>query len=436
MWVDEARIHVASGRGGDGLTSFRRTRRSSRGTPDGGNGGRGGDVILRATHSMDTLLHFQHQIHFRAEDGASGGPNGRRGARGQDLIILVPLGTVVRDLHRGEVIADLTEEGEEVVVARGGRGGRGNRAFTSSTRQAPRIRERGEPGEERWLGLELRLLADVGIVGFPNVGKSSLLGTISRGRPKVAAYPFTTLVPNLGVVRVGADSFVVADLPGLVEGAHEGKGLGDRFLRHAARTKLLLHLVDLAGPTPLGAYRALRRELSAREELQGKPEVVVGNKMDLLTPKQVAQEVAQFRAEGVELHPISALTGQGVGELLELLLGRLCRAGFQPGLPQRLPPQIPLEGASSLPYGEPKRRVWRLTPEGRAFTVVEEGGVLVVRGEEVEQLVRRLDLSTRDAREYLWEELGRMGVMGALRRRGLTPGGRVRIGEVEVELAG
>lgn len=423
MWVDEARIHVASGRGGDGLTSFRRTRRSSRGTPDGGNGGRGGDVILRATRSMNTLLHFQHQIHFRAEDGISGGPNGRRGARGQDLIIPVPLGTVVRDLQSGEVIADLTKEGEEVVVAQGGRGGRGNRTFTSSTRQAPRIREWGEPGEERWLELELRLLADVGIVGLPNVGKSSLLGAISRGRPKVAAYPFTTLVPNLGVVR---DSLVVADLPGLVEGAHEGKGLGDRFLRHAARTKLLLHLVDLAGPMPLGAYRALRRELSAREELRGKPELVAGNKADLLTSKQVAQEVARFRAEGVELHPISALTGQGVGELLERLFENL----------ERLPPQVPLEQAGSLPYGKPERQVWRLTPQGRAFTVVEEGEVLVVRGGEVEQLVRRLDLSTRDARDYLWEELGRMGVMGALRRRGLTPGGRVRIGEVEVEFAG
>jgi GTP-binding protein len=372
---------------------------------------------------MNTLLHFQHQIHFRAEDGISGGPNGRRGARGQDLIIPVPLGTVVRDLQSGEVIADLTKEGEEVVVAQGGRGGRGNRTFTSSTRQAPRIREWGEPGEERWLELELRLLADVGIVGLPNVGKSSLLGAISRGRPKVAAYPFTTLVPNLGVVR---DSLVVADLPGLVEGAHEGKGLGDRFLRHAARTKLLLHLVDLAGPMPLGAYRALRRELSAREELRGKPELVAGNKADLLTSKQVAQEVARFRAEGVELHPISALTGQGVGELLERLFENL----------ERLPPQVPLEQAGSLPYGKPERQVWRLTPQGRAFTVVEEGEVLVVRGGEVEQLVRRLDLSTRDARDYLWEELGRMGVMGALRRRGLTPGGRVRIGEVEVEFAG
>ncbi|MBC7098043.1 GTPase ObgE [Candidatus Bipolaricaulota bacterium] len=421
MWLDEARIHVASGRGGDGLISFHRSRHNPRGTPDGGDGGPGGDVILKATRSMNTLLHFQSQVHFRAEDGRPGGPGGRTGGRGRDCVILVPVGTLVRDLHSGEVLADLTEEGQQVVIARGGRGGRGNKAFTTSTRQAPRIRELGEPGEERWLKLELRVLADVGIVGFPNVGKSSLISRISKKKAKVAAYPFTTLVPNLGVVQVDEQrSFVVADLPGLVVGAHEGKGLGDRFLKHATRARVLLHLVDLAGVEgrdPLEDYFSLRREIEAWEELAGKPEVVAGNKVDLLSPEQVALEVRRFRRQGIQLRPISAVRGDGVRELVMALAEKL----------GEIPPE---EGG-----GRPPRRVWRLTPPGSAFQVVKEGGVFVVKGERVERLVSRLDLSTRDAQEYLLERLERLGVMAALRRQGISPGDVVRIGEVELEYA-
>lgn len=376
-------------------------------------------MILKATRSMNTLLHFQNQIHFKAGDGAPGGPNQRTGARGKDCIILVPVGTVVRDLHTGEVLADLTQDGQEVVIAKGGRGGRGNKAFTTSTRQAPRIRELGESGEERWLKLELRLLADVGIVGFPNVGKSSLISRISQKKAKVAAYPFTTLVPNLGMVQVGEEgSFVVADLPGLVVGAHRGKGLGDRFLKHATRARLLLHLVDLArveGRDPLEDYFALRGELEAWEELRGKPEVVAGNKIDLLSPEEVAREVARFRAEGIELHPVSAVRGDGVKELVYLLWRKL--------------KELPREEGKE----KPKRKVWQLTPPGPGFEVEAEDGVFVVRGEAVERLVRRIDLSTRDAQEYLLERLERLGVMAALRRRGLKDGDTVRIGEVELE---
>lgn len=421
MWLDEARIHVASGRGGDGLISFHRSRHNPRGTPDGGDGGRGGDVILKATRSMNTLLHFQSQVHFRAEDGRPGGPGGRTGGRGRDCVILVPVGTLVRDLHSGEVLADLTEEGQQVVIARGGRGGRGNKAFTTSTRQAPRIRELGEPGEERWLKLELRVLADVGIVGFPNVGKSSLISRISKKKAKVAAYPFTTLVPNLGVVQVDEQrSFVVADLPGLVVGAHEGKGLGDRFLKHATRARVLLHLVDLAGVEgrdPLEDYFSLRREIEAWEELAGKPEVVAGNKVDLLSPEQVALEVRRFRRQGIQLRPISAVRGDGVRELVAALAAKL----------EQAPPREE--------EGRPPRRVWRLTPPGSGFRVTKEGGVFVVKGERVERLVSRLDLSTRDAQGYLMERLERWGVMAALRRQGISPGDVVRIGEVELEYA-
>lgn len=422
MQFDEAVIHVAGGKGGDGLISFHRTRYNPKGSPDGGRGGDGGDVILRASRSVNTFAHFQNQVHFRAEDGGPGGPNNRQGKRGEDLVILVPVGTVVKDLHSGEILADLAEEGQEVVVAKGGRGGRGNRSFVTSVRQAPRIRELGEPGEERWLRLELRLLADVGIIGFPNVGKSSLLSRVSDKKPKVAAYPFTTLVPNLGVVQVGeGKTFVMADLPGLIEGAHEGKGLGDRFLRHAMRAKILLHLVDLArveGRDPLADYFTIRKELEAWDELREKPEVVAGNKIDLLSPEEVERERERFSQEGIVLYPISALTGQGVKELIEVLWKKLA--------------ELP-EAKEEI---RPRRKVWDLTPGPPPYEVVDRGEYWEVRGPVVESLVTRLDLSTPDAREYLWEELDRLGVVRALRRRGIAPGSPVKIGGKILEFGG
>lgn len=414
MWIDEARIHVAGGRGGDGLISFHRTKYNLLGTPDGGHGGDGGDVILEATRSMNTLLHFNHQVHFRAEDGGPGGPNKRQGKRGKDLIIHVPVGTVVRDLRTGEVIADLSAQGMRVVVARGGKGGRGNSAFVSNRWKGPKIRELGEPGEERWLKLELRLLADVGIVGFPNVGKSSFLSRVSRKKVKVAPYPFTTLEPHLGVVEVDEKSFVLADLPGLVEGAHEGKGLGDRFLRHATRARVLLHMVDLAGVEgrdPLEDYRAIRRELEAWEELKEKPEVVAGNKIDLLQPEEIARRISRFREAGVELYPISVVTGEGISELLRTLSRKLDEA-------PRESPSVPVQ------------RTWKLVPR-KGFRVARDDGVWVVEGREIERL-GRLDLSTEDARVYLEEELERKGVFRALRRAGWK-GEPIRIGGLEVE---
>jgi len=363
---------------------------------------------------MNTLLHFNHQVHFRAEDGGPGGPNKRQGKRGKDLIIHVPVGTVVRDLRTGEVIADLSAQGMRVVVARGGKGGRGNSAFVSNRWKGPKIRELGEPGEERWLKLELRLLADVGIVGFPNVGKSSFLSRVSRKKVKVAPYPFTTLEPHLGVVEVDGKSFVLADLPGLVEGAHEGKGLGDRFLRHATRARVLLHMVDLAGVEgrdPLEDYRAIRRELEAWEELKGKPEVVAGNKIDLLQPEEIARRISRFREAGVELYPISVVTGEGISELLRTLSRKLDEA-------PRESPSVPVQ------------RTWKLVPR-KGFRVARDDGVWVVEGREIERL-GRLDLSTEDARVYLEEELERKGVFRALRRAGWK-GEPIRIGGLEVE---
>ncbi len=423
MWVDEAKIHVASGRGGDGLIHFHKTRHNPRGSPAGGTGGRGGDVVLRASRSVATLGQFQKQVHFRAPSGEPGGPRGRHGRDGDDLVIHVPVGTIVRDARTGEVLADLATEGAEVVVARGGRGGRGNRAFTTAYRQAPRIRELGEEGEARWLLLELRVLADVGIVGFPNAGKSSLLSRLARKRVKVAPYPFTTLSPNLGMVEVAPGKTVVfADLPGLIEGAHEGRGLGDRFLRHASRARVLLHLVDLAGVDgrdPLTDYWTLRHELEAWEELRDKPEVVAGNKIDLLPPERVAAEAARFGEAGVVLHPVSAVTGQGIPELVHAVGKAL----------EEVPPR-PAEPAA------PSRRVWRLTPDGPPFEIVEAEGGVVVRGRAVEPLARRLDLSTPDAQAYFYRRLERLGVLAALRRRGVAPGTTVRIGGYAFEFEG
>ncbi len=368
---------------------------------------------------MNTLLHFQNQIHYKADDGRPGGTNNKRGARGADLVVTVPVGTVVRDLHSQEVLADLTEEGASFAIARGGRGGRGNRAFANSTRQAPKVRELGEEGEARWLSLELRLLADVGVVGFPNAGKSSLVSRISRVRPKVAAYPFTTLQPSLGTVEAGELSLVVADLPGIIEGAHEGRGLGDRFLRHATRAKVLLHLVDLAavdGRDPLADYLAIRNELEGWEELRERPEVVAGNKVDLLTQQAVQQWVEEFRSAGVELHPVSALSGEGV----QALVGVLAECVEE----RRQVVAEPTTGG---------KQTWRLTPEESAFWVEERDGILEVYGETVERLVKRVDLAAPDGLAYLQERLTRMGVMAALRRKGLQEGDRIRIGGVDLE---
>ncbi|MCI2430165.1 GTPase ObgE, partial [Candidatus Acetothermia bacterium] len=322
MFIDEAKICVVGGRGGDGIIGFLREKYRPKGGPDGGDGGRGGSVILRADPHLNTLLKFKHQIHFKAPHGQPGGKNNRYGADGQDLMVSVPVGTVVKALHTGEVLADLSVAGQELIITRGGEGGRGNVHFKSSTRQAPRIRERGAPGEERWLKLELKLIADVGIIGFPNAGKSSLIAKISAARPKIAPYPFTTLTPNLGVVRVEEfQEFVIVDVPGLIEGAHEGKGLGDRFLKHIERTRLLVHLIDLA-PTddardPVKDYEIINNELrSFSPVLAEKVQIVVGNKIDMLEKGQREAIRARFSERKISLRLISALTGEGTRELI------------------------------------------------------------------------------------------------------------------------
>jgi GTP-binding protein len=326
MFVDEVHITVQAGKGGDGCLSFRREKYLPKGGPDGGNGGDGGDVILRADRDLGGLLDLRRIQVYRAGKGAPGGGNNRHGAAGEDCVVPVPVGTLVRDGGTGRVLADLTEEGEEAVVARGGRGGRGNKSFATPTHQAPRETTPGEPGEERELDLELKLIADAGLVGLPNAGKSTLLARLSAATPKIAAYPFTTLQPQLGIVT-GAryQSFVLADLPGLIRGAHEGAGLGHEFLRHIERTRLLLHVVDLApldGSDPVANVRAIRAELqSFSATLAGKPEILVGNKIDLPEAEAAAERLAAELEEPV--WRVSAATGGGLTELTRQVFDRL-----------------------------------------------------------------------------------------------------------------
>jgi len=319
MFLDEVEIVAIAGRGGDGCVAFRREKHVPRGGPSGGDGGDGGSVLLRADSSYTTLQHLAGRHHWRAGDGAGGEGKGCHGRSGRDLLVRVPAGTIVRDADLGITLKDLTAEGEEVCVAEGGRGGRGNAAFKSPTNQAPRHAEPGGPGRQRRLRLELKLIADVGIIGLPNAGKSTLLSRLSKARPKIADYPFTTLHPCLGIVEMGGwRRFVMADLPGLIAGAHAGAGLGDAFLRHVERTRVLLHLVDLCPleGDPAAGYRVIRRELRAYSRaLAAKPELVVGNKMDLTG---AAERLDRLRTKlKVPVVGISAVTGQGLGELAE-----------------------------------------------------------------------------------------------------------------------
>jgi GTP-binding protein len=320
-FVDEVRIHVKAGDGGRGCVAFLREKYRPRGGPSGGNGGDGGSVVLRVDPQLNTLIDLAHHKHLRAKQGEHGRGKDQHGKNGEDLIVRVPAGTLVRDAESGELLADLRALHEKVVVARGGKGGKGNAFFATPTNRAPRFAQPGTPGEERSLLLELRLLADVGLVGFPNVGKSTLIAAVSAARPRIADFPFTTLTPHLGVVRYGEEkSFVMADVPGLIEGAHEGHGLGIRFLRHLSRTSVLIHLLDISDPKrdPLHDYDVINYELACFDaELAAHPQLTVVTKLDLPTTRERFPETqAAFARRGISLQAISAITGEGVKELI------------------------------------------------------------------------------------------------------------------------
>lgn len=337
MFVDEVRITVKAGRGGDGICSFRREMFVPRGGPDGGDGGNGGNVVFTASHRLTTLLDLRYQRHYEAEDGQRGGASNCTGRSGKDVIVTVPVGTVIFDDTTGDVLADLVGDGDRAVIAQGGRGGRGNSNFATSTNRVPTRCDHGTEGEERKLRLELKLLADVGLVGFPNAGKSTLIAAISAARPKIADYPFTTLVPNLGVVQWASHrSFVVADIPGLIEGAHEGKGLGFQFLRHIERTAFLLHLIDVsewAPDEPVVSLEIMRQELAAYDEtLSARPFAVVATKLDIAgTSDRLKQLQAYCRRRKYKCLPVSAATRDGldalvtfVGKQVDLLRNTPC----------------------------------------------------------------------------------------------------------------
>ncbi len=417
MSYDEATIHVRSGDGGAGIVHFRREKYVPRGGPAGGDGGKGGDVYLVVNPKLNTLIKFNRQSRFHAENGAPGGSNRKTGKSGADLYIEVPPGTIVRDAETGELLADLTLPGQKVLVAKGGRGGRGNARFATSTNQAPRIAEKGEPGQERTLQLELKLLADVGIVGVPNAGKSTLLSVITNARPKIADYPFTTLQPNLGVVSLDDRDIVFADIPGLIEGAHTGVGLGHGFLRHIQRTRVLVHLLDGSAKDPLADFHQINTELALFDDALGqKPQIVAVNKIDLPQAQAywplVREELQKL---GYEPLAISAVTHQNVRDLLNRVIQQL----------DALPPAPP--EAEALP-------VYRMEEDPLTFTVEKIGeGVFRVRGKRIERAVAMTYWDYDQAVARFQRILETMGVTAALEEAGVKVGDTVYIGTMELE---
>ncbi len=416
--IDRADIRVKAGDGGHGLISFHREKFVPRGGPDGGDGGRGGDIMLVANSAVNGLGAFGYRRQYRAERGGHGAKNKKHGRNGAALELAVPPGTIVSDAETSEPIGELVSEGDRLVVSRGGRGGRGNVHFATSTNQAPYVSETGQRGEARHVGLELKLLADVGLVGLPNAGKSTLLAAVSRARPKIADYPFTTLEPHLGVVEVGYDSYVMADIPGLIEGAAAGAGLGTEFLRHIERTRVLVHVVDASRDDPSHDIDVIDRELASYDEhLAQRPQIIAFNKMD--TPEAAARR-PQLEALAAGLgRPhvfMSAAARQGTDDLARLAFERLQRAREEE-------PQ---------PAAEAEAPVLRPRPRGPQFSIERENGAYRVVGERAVVLVEMLALQSDESRAEAMRRLGRMGVVAALRRAGVRSGDPVRFGDIEL----
>ena len=422
MFFDEAKVYVKGGDGGNGVVAFRREKYVPFGGSAGGNGGKGGDVYLVVDPHLNTLIKFRHKVHFKAERGRHGRGKNQTGKSGADVEIPVPPGTIVRDADTGQFLGDLTRSGQRLLAAQGGRGGRGNAAFVSPTNQAPRLAEQGDPGEERWLTLELKLIADVGIVGLPNAGKSTLLSVVSAARPKIADYPFTTLVPNLGVVALDPNtSFVVADLPGLIEGAHQGVGLGHQFLRHAERTRLLIHLLDGASQEPLADLETINAELDLySERLATRPQIAVLNKMDLPDAQALWPLVQEALAEqgAKEAMAISAVTQQGVESLMRRV------AALLETLPRE---ELPVEelGATVTLSPPPDE-------DAIAVTYDRETQSWRVQGVRVERAARRTNWHLDEAIFRFHRFLEGMGVIAALEKAGVQAGDTVFIGNVEL----
>jgi len=418
MFFDEAKIYIKGGDGGDGIVAFRREKFVPRGGPAGGHGGKGGDIIFEVDPQLNTLIHFKKRSHFKAERGSHGGGKKMAGAQGQDTIIPVPPGTVVREAETGQLLADLTEAGQQAVIARGGRGGRGNTAFKSSINQAPKMAEKGLPGEELWVTLELKLIADVGLVGVPNAGKSTLLSVVSAAQPKIADYPFTTLQPNLGVVVLDHRDLVLADIPGLIEGAHEGAGLGYQFLRHIERCRLLIHLLNGASSDPLAEFDQINEELALfSPKLTQKPQIVVLNKIDLPDAQAHWPEV-KARAEALDLpvYQISAVTQQGVQALVAGLFEYLDELPEEPVFEEEVP-------------------VFTLADDENYFEIekLSNGEGWHVTGPRITQLAYQTPWYNEQAAMRAHQILEKMGVNQALRDAGVAEGDTVFLHDVELE---
>ena len=419
MFADRARIMVAGGSGGDGASTFRREAHVPRGGPDGGDGGDGGSVVLVVEPGMTTLGDFKRKRHFRATPGTRGMGRKATGRRGSDLIVRVPPGTVVRRHPDGEPIGELMEGGSRLVVARGGRGGRGNVHFASATHRAPTHAEKGTPGEEGWIELELKLIADIGLVGAPNAGKSTLLAALTAARPEVGDYPFTTVTPNLGVLAIDDErSAVIADVPGLIEGAHAGRGLGHHFLRHVERTRVLVGVVDGAAREPVEEWRAVADELRLHDAgLLERPMPLVVTKLDLPEVRERWPELRDALAAGGEA-PIGVSAHDGTG--LDELRRRLVRA-------------LDSAEAAAVTGPEAPMRVHRFDPLAEGWQVVAEADALRVRGRRIETTAARTDFENPESRDRFWRMIERLGIDAELRRAGAGPGTTVRIGDTELE---
>ena len=421
MFTDYVRIIVKSGDGGNGAVSFRREKYVAAGGPDGGDGGKGGDVYFEVDPDANTLIDFRFKKKFKAENGKNGEANHRFGKSGQDLYIKVPIGTIIKDAETGEILADLSETGKIEKIFPGGRGGKGNSHFATSTRQAPRFSIDGEKGIEKELILELKLLADVGLIGFPNVGKSTFLSIVTSATPKIADYHFTTLEPNLGVVKAEyGDSFVIADIPGIIEGASEGVGLGLQFLRHIERTRLLLHVIDVSGTegrNPTSDFQTINEELKKySEKLSKRKQIIVANKIDSMQDESLYIKLENLAKEkGLEIFKISAATGYGIKELLNRV--------------SEILKTLPKEEL----YTVEERKVYTLKENKNDFTITREDGMFVVDGPAVQRIMRRVNLEDNESMYYFQKCLNELGVNEALKKAGVQEGDTVKVVDWELE---
>ena len=421
MFIDYAKIIIGSGKGGNGAITFRREKYVANGGPDGGDGGRGGSAYFRVDLGLNTLVDFKYKKKYLAQDGEAGSGARKAGKSGEDLYIDVPQGTVVRDEETGKVIADLSEEGQVECVLKGGKGGKGNVHYATATRQIPNFAETGEPGVEKTVILELKLIADVGLLGYPNVGKSTLLSRMTTAKPKIADYHFTTIEPNLGVVKLAnGSSFVMADIPGLIEGASEGVGLGLKFLRHVERTRLLIHVIDVAGTEgrdPVQDFYKINAELSNySEKLSNKLQVVAANKIDVMQDEENYRRLEKVaKQKGYEIFKISAVTGEGLNELFNRVAELL----------KEIPKQELEEVDKTVYYNyEDENEGWRITRENNTF---------IIDGKEIENVMRRVNFSDYESLAYFHNTLKKMGIEAELKRRGIKEGDIVKIFDLEFQ---